>query len=109
MKLIYSWNRHRRKDIWGEDADEFRPERWAERRRGWEFVPFSGGPQICLGQGYSMTQVSFFIARIVMRYDKIEPVEGSNNFKRGWMSVLTPAEGVHVRLHLAPESEPLEI
>jgi len=56
-----------------------------------------------------MTQVSFFIARIVMRYDKIEPVEGSNNFKRGWMSVLTPAEGVHVRLHLAPESKPLEI
>ncbi|KAK0629352.1 cytochrome P450 [Bombardia bombarda] len=92
---------HRRKDIWGEDADEFRPERWEGRRRGWEFTPFSGGPQICVGQGYSMTQVSFVIARIAMRYDKIEPAEGSNNEKRSWMTVLTPGDGVRVRLHLA--------
>ncbi|KAK3395166.1 cytochrome P450 [Podospora didyma] len=92
---------HRRKDIWGSDADEFRPERWEGRRRGWEFTPFSGGPQICVGQGYSMTQVSFVIARIAMRYDKMEPAEGSNNEKRSWMTVLTPGDGVRVRLHLA--------
>lgn len=41
---------HRRKDIWGEDADFFRPERWERRKLGWEFVAFSGGPRICLGR-----------------------------------------------------------
>ncbi|KAK0719231.1 cytochrome P450 [Lasiosphaeris hirsuta] len=91
---------HRRKDIWGPDADEFRPERWEGRRRGWEYTPFSGGPQICVGQGYSMTQVSFVIARTVMRYDQIVPAKGSNNEKRSWMTVLTPGDGVRVRLHL---------
>ena len=33
----------RRKDLWGEDAEEFRPERFEGRRPGWEFLPFNGG------------------------------------------------------------------
>jgi cytochrome P450 len=41
---------HRRKDLWGEDADEFRPERWNGRKSGWEYLPFNGGPRICIGQ-----------------------------------------------------------
>jgi cytochrome P450 len=45
---------HRRKDIWGEDADEFRPERWIERKSGWEFIPFNGGPRICIGRMLSL-------------------------------------------------------
>lgn len=39
---------HRRKELWGEDADEFRPERWAGRKPGWEYLPFNGGPRVCL-------------------------------------------------------------
>lgn len=33
---------HRRKDLWGPDADEFIPERWENRKVGWEYVPFNG-------------------------------------------------------------------
>nr|POE89106.1 cytochrome p450 52a13 [Quercus suber] len=33
---------HHRTDLWGEDADEFRPERFIDRRPGWEFLPFNG-------------------------------------------------------------------
>ena len=51
---------HRRKDLFGEDAEDFRPERWIDGegdgedkkglRVGWEFLPFNGGPRICIGR-----------------------------------------------------------
>lgn len=41
---------HRRHDLWGEDADEFRPSRWRGRKMGWEFIAFSGGPRVCIGR-----------------------------------------------------------
>jgi cytochrome P450 len=56
---VVSWSiytMHRRKDFYGEDADEFRPERWLDTeekkglRPGWEFLPFNGGPRICIGR-----------------------------------------------------------
>lgn len=49
---------HRRRDIYGDDADEFRPERWEnglEKKVGWAYLPFNGGPRICLGSKSSPT------------------------------------------------------
>jgi cytochrome P450 len=46
---------HHRRDIFGDDADEFRPERWEDDRAGpmadfdGAFVPFIIGPRVCLG------------------------------------------------------------
>ncbi|KAF6834540.1 cytochrome p450 52e1 [Colletotrichum plurivorum] len=63
----------RRKDIYGEDADEFRPERWEDRRPGWEYLPFSGGPRICIGQQFALTQMSYFVVRIFQTFKSIQP------------------------------------
>jgi cytochrome P450 len=56
MQVEYSVHvMHRRKDLWGEDADEFRPERWGEGGKvGWDFLPFNGGPRICIGREFSL-------------------------------------------------------
>jgi hypothetical protein len=43
---------HRRPDFFGPDPDAFRPERWENAKRGWEYLPFNGGPRICLGRMY---------------------------------------------------------
>lgn len=56
---------HRRTDLWGQDAHQFRPERWEENaKRGWEYLPFNGGPRICLGRKYHPRDLlSSFISR----------------------------------------------
>ena len=41
---------HRRKDLWGLDADEFRPARWESAHHGAEYLPFNGGPRVCIGR-----------------------------------------------------------
>ena len=52
---ILAWHvytMHRRKDIYGPDADEFKPERWESKdlRPNWGYLPFNGGPRVCLGR-----------------------------------------------------------
>lgn len=55
---------HRRKDIYGEDAEEFKPERWLDEgekkgiRPGWGFLPFNGGPRICIGRKSQLSSIS---------------------------------------------------
>ncbi|KAK1782742.1 cytochrome P450 [Copromyces sp. CBS 386.78] len=68
------YSMHRRKDIFGEDADEFRPERWDENLRvGWEYIPFSGGPRICLGQQFALTQMEYALFKFFRAFKSIEP------------------------------------
>lgn len=50
--LIPAYAIQHRPDIWGEDAEEFRPERWEDHKVGWEWIPFGGGPRKCLGRKY---------------------------------------------------------
>jgi len=55
---VYSM--HRRPDLYGMDAELFRPERWDEdmplqrdpTNAKWGYLPFHGGPRICLGSEY---------------------------------------------------------
>lgn len=48
--LIPTYSMQHREDIWGEDVETYRPERWEGRKFGWEFVPFGGGARQCLGR-----------------------------------------------------------
>ncbi|KAG9245264.1 cytochrome P450 [Calycina marina] len=66
---------HRRKDIYGPDADIFRPERWAPEeglRPGWGYLPFNGGPRICVGQQFALTEASYTIIRLLQEFKGLE-------------------------------------
>ena len=59
-------------DIWGEDAEDFHPERWESMRTGWHYIPFSGGPRICPGQQIALIECAYVLARLVQRFERIE-------------------------------------
>ncbi|PWY71025.1 cytochrome P450 52A13 [Aspergillus heteromorphus CBS 117.55] len=63
---------HRRKDLFGEDADSFRPERWENRKFSWEYLPFNGGPRICLGQQYALTEALMVVTRFAQEFSSIQ-------------------------------------
>ncbi|KAG8530432.1 uncharacterized protein KY384_004934 [Bacidia gigantensis] len=103
----------RRKDLYGDDADEFKPERWLDIKGGeegeggggekkglrvsWEYLPFHGGPRVCLGQQFALMEVSYLTVKIVREFKTIEAVE-----KRPWREkigiVATIDGGVKVKV-----------
>lgn len=48
--FLYFYASHRNEAHWGADVKEFKPERWADRRMGWDYIPFGGGPRVCIGR-----------------------------------------------------------
>ncbi|KAJ5968855.1 cytochrome P450 [Penicillium viridicatum] len=65
---------HRRVDFYGPDAEEFRPERWEDGKLQprWGYLPFNGGPRICIGQRYALTEVSYVLVRLVQVFSRLE-------------------------------------
>ncbi|ANB12982.1 hypothetical protein AWJ20_1260 [Sugiyamaella lignohabitans] len=63
---------HRLKQFWGPDAEEFRPERWYENSyHTWDFLPFNGGPRICIGQQFALSEASYVIVRLLQNFKDI--------------------------------------
>jgi len=73
---------HRRKDLWGPDADEFDPDRFIDERlqkylipNPFIFAPFNAGPRICLGQQFAYNEISFFLIRFLQTFSGISLAE----------------------------------
>jgi len=79
---------HRDTTLWGLDADQFIPERWEAVRGGYKYLPFGGGPRMCVGRKYlrlfeislmlttseqmALTEVGYTIVRLFQTFSKIE-------------------------------------
>lgn len=72
------WNiqlMHRLPDRWGPDSETWNPARWEDPSFGhhsWDFVPFNGGPRICLGQQFALTEAAYTLLRIAQTFSRIE-------------------------------------
>ncbi|KAJ5890297.1 Cytochrome P450 E-class CYP52 [Penicillium tannophilum] len=92
---------HRRKDIWGEDAETFNPDRWIGRKVTWEYIPFNGGPRTCIGQQFALMRSSYVLVRLLQKFDKVEDVHSEREIRYGVSLTSCPADPVTVRLRQA--------
>eukprot|EP00005_Dracoamoeba_jomungandri_P000565 CAMPEP_0174254112 /NCGR_PEP_ID=MMETSP0439-20130205/3464_1 /TAXON_ID=0 /ORGANISM="Stereomyxa ramosa, Strain Chinc5" /LENGTH=392 /DNA_ID=CAMNT_0015335529 /DNA_START=378 /DNA_END=1556 /DNA_ORIENTATION=+ len=68
-----AYTTHRMKDFWGEDAESFVPERWLAKDfkknlKSCQFMPFLGGPRICLGEKMATYEAKLLLTRILQRF-----------------------------------------
>merc|ERR1711988_1254745 len=55
-------------EIWGNDADQFRPERWLEMKEvptSYEYPVFNAGPRECLGKRLAMVEMKACLATVL--------------------------------------------
>ena len=101
------WAMGRSKNLWGDDADIFRPERWLETGNEGErltlkamspfaFPVFNGGPRACLGKRMAELLAAYIIAHLIWKYEFAEvfdkPGEAPKE-RRSHSSLTLPMEG----------------
>ncbi|KAJ9608403.1 hypothetical protein H2200_007391 [Cladophialophora chaetospira] len=85
---VNTWVAHANKDMFGPDAEQFRPERWledpekaAEMNRN--ILTFGAGSRTCIGKNISLLEISILIPELVRKFnftlvDPNRPLESEN-------------------------------
>ncbi|PIA26884.1 hypothetical protein AQUCO_08600035v1 [Aquilegia coerulea] len=64
---------HHNRDLWGQDADEFNPDRFSEgvskaTKTKLSFFPFGSGPRSCVGQNFAWINAKIAITMILQHF-----------------------------------------
>ncbi|KAK4109835.1 cytochrome P450 [Canariomyces notabilis] len=67
------WVLHRDKEVFGQDADDFRPERWLEdeeraKRMERYMFQFGGGSHLCIGRNLALLEINKVVPRLLRDY-----------------------------------------
>ena len=77
LLIMSPWATNMNKELWGEDALEFKPERWlaeGQANKGgaesnYSFLTFLHGPRSCIGQSFSKAEFACLVAAWVGRFE----------------------------------------
>ncbi|OUZ99486.1 Cytochrome P450 [Macleaya cordata] len=86
--------------IWGEDAEDFRPERWLNDgvfrpESSFKFIAFHAGPRICLGKDFAYRQMKI-VAMVLLYFFKFKLADEKKQVTYRTMFTLHINEGLHL-------------
>ena len=68
----FFYGMHRSPDLW-EDPTAFNPERFSKAQKkaqhSFAFLPFGGGPRLCIGKQFAMIEMKLVLAKMLKKYD----------------------------------------
>ncbi|KAK4948697.1 hypothetical protein LTR10_012701 [Elasticomyces elasticus] len=68
---VNGWVVHRDKTVFGQDADDYRPERWLEanaKEMHRHMYQFGGGSHLCLGRNLALLEMNKLLPQLLRRY-----------------------------------------
>ncbi|KAI0200290.1 cytochrome P450 [Astrocystis sublimbata] len=79
---------------------DFCPDRWFSwQPRPWQYIPFNGGPRICIGQQFALTEMTYVLTRMFQRFERVESfmdeIDGGKPTLKSEI-VIQPGDGVRV-------------
>ncbi|KZV48061.1 hypothetical protein F511_31036 [Dorcoceras hygrometricum] len=93
---------HHNPEIWGEDADLFKPERFARgiakatKNNSAAFLPFGMGPRTCVGLNFTTNEAKIALSMILQRFKFV--ISPNYIHQPAEIFILTPKKGVKVIL-----------
>ncbi|KAF2806023.1 cytochrome P450 [Mytilinidion resinicola] len=88
-----AWTVHRDKQLYGEDADEFRPERWlevsSEQAKKMEALlfTFGAGKRACVGKNIALLEMTKFVPEFFRRFEVRVVDAGRYRITSSWLAV----------------------
>jgi cytochrome P450 len=96
----YAYVTHRDPAFW-EEPEKFKPERFlpgaGAGRPKFAYFPFGGGPRVCIGNAFALTEGPLILAALAQRF-RLEPVPGAEVVPDTTFT-LRPKTGVMMTLH----------
>ncbi len=97
MVINYVYGAHHYEPNWP-DPESFNPSRFTKdamkSRTPFTFLPFGGGPRVCIGNQYAILQILMILAELLRRYDfSLVPQQ---TIEARPMVILRPANGIRM-------------
>ena len=96
---------HRHPEIW-EGPNDFIPERWADASineiHKYAYIPFGGGPRICIGNSFAMMEATLLLSTIAQRY-QLRLLEGVEIVPQPFITMF-PRDGLPMRVEARARS-----
>jgi cytochrome P450 len=95
--VTYIYGVHHSADYW-EDPEAFRPERFAKGHKlehPYAYIPFGGGPRLCIGNHFAHMEMQLVIANLIRRYDF--ELDADHLVEKQPLITLRPRYGIKMR------------